>query len=228
MREYPLVPLKSTVIFPRNRVNLTIGRDKSVRAVEEAYKTEKQFIAAAQRDADLDDPAPDDIFDTGTLVDILQYQPQQDGTIQITVEGARRVRVKQWVEREPYLRVAATRPAEPAPAGAQADALVRFAVNLFERYAQLNRRFSADDIAAATAHQAPGRLADTLAAHVLSDYKGQQALLEVLDPLARLEKLTVALGNEIEILELEAKIRQRVRQQVDKNQKEYYLKEQLR
>jgi ATP-dependent Lon protease len=228
MREYPLVPLKSTVIFPRNRVNLTIGRDKSVRAVEEAFKLEKQLIAAAQRDADLDDPAPEDIFDIGTLVDILQFQPQQDGTIQITVEGVRRVRVKQWLERDPYLRVAATRPAEPAPTGAQADALVRYASTLFERYAQLNRRFSADDVAAATALQVPGRLADTLAANVVNDYKGQQALLEIFDPLARLEKLTVTLGNEIEILELEAKIRQRVRQQVDKNQKEYYLKEQLR
>jgi ATP-dependent Lon protease len=228
MREYPLVPLKSTVIFPRNRVTLTIGRDKSIRAVEAAFKSEKQLVAAAQRDADLDDPTPEDIFDTGTLVEILQLQPQQDGTIQITVEGVRRVRIKHWLERDPFLRVGATRPAEPAPTGAQADALVRYASTLFERFAQLNRRFSAEDVAAATAQQVPGRLADALAANVVNDYKGQQALLELFDPLARLEKLTVTLGNEIEILELEAKIRQRVRQQVDKNQKEYYLKEQLR
>ncbi|HEX9058358.1 MAG TPA: endopeptidase La [Ktedonobacterales bacterium] len=228
MREYPLVPLKNTVIFPRTRVNLTIGRDKSVRAVEEAYKAEKQFIAAAQREPDLDDPAPDEIYDTATLVDIVQYQPQQDGTIQISVEGVRRVRVKQFVERDPYLRVAATRPAEPNPTGPQADALVRYAVSLFERYSQLNRRFSAEDIASVTGLRTPSRLADMLAAHVINDYKVQQQLLEINDPLARLEKITVALGNEIEILELEAKIRQRVRQQVDKNQKEYYLKEQLR
>lgn len=228
MREYPLVPLKNTVIFPRTRVNLTIGREKSVRAVEEAYKADKQFIAAAQRDADLDDPAPEEIFDTATLVEIAQYQPQQDGTIQISVEGVRRVHVKRWIEREPFLRVAATRPNESNPTGAQADALVRYAINLFERYSQLNRRFSAEDIAAVTATHVPSKLADMLGAHVINDYKVQQQLLETTDPLVRLEKITVSLGNEIEILELEAKIRQRVRQQVDKNQKEYYLKEQLR
>jgi ATP-dependent Lon protease len=228
MREYPLVPLKNTVIFPRTRVNLTIGRDKSVRAVEEAHKADKQFIVSAQREADLDDPSPEEIYDTGTLVEIAQYQPQQDGTIQISVEGLRRIHVKQWIERDPYLRVAATRPAEPNPTGPQADALARYAVSLFERYAQLNRRFSADDIAAVTGLQSPSRLSDMLAAHVVSDYKVQQQLLETADPLARLERITVQLGNEIEILELEAKIRQRVRQQVDKNQKEYYLKEQLR
>src|SRR5579859_6695974 len=166
MREYPLVPLKNTVIFPRTRVNLTIGRDKSVRAVEEAYKADKQFIAAAQRDPDLDDPAPAEIFDTATLVEIVQYQPQQDGTIQISVEGVRRVHVKQWIERDPYLRVAAVRPAEPSATSPQADALVRYAVNLFERYAQLNRRFSAEDIASVTALRTASRLADMLAAHV--------------------------------------------------------------
>ena len=228
MREYPLVPLKSTVIFPRTRVNLTIGRDKSVRAVEEAYKAEKHFVAAAQRDADLDDPAPEEIFDIATLVEIVHYLPQQDGTIQITVEGVRRVQIREWVERELYLRVAATRLTEVGPSGAQADALVRYAISLFERFAQLNRRFTPEDIASVTALRAPGRLADMLAAHVVNDYKVQQQLLETTDALARLEKITVALGNEIEILEIEAKIRQRVRQQVDKNQKEYYLKEQLR
>jgi ATP-dependent Lon protease len=228
MREYPLVPLKSTVIFPRTRVNLTIGRDKSVRAVEEAYKADKHFIAAAQRDSDLDDPSPEEIFETGTLVEIVHYLPQQDGTIQITVEGVRRMLIRDWVERELYLRVAATRVTETSPAGTQAEALVRYAISLFERFAQLNRRFTPEDIASVTALQLPGRLADMLAAHVVNDYKAQQQLLEIPDALARLEKITVALGNEIEILELEAKIRQRVRQQVDKNQKEYYLKEQLR
>ena len=228
MREYPVVPLKNTVIFPRTRVNLTIGRDKSIRAVEEAHRTGSQFIAAAQREEALDDPTPDDIYSTATLVEIVSYQPQPDGTIQISVEGLRRVHIKEWIERDPYLRVAATRPNEPNPTGAQADALVRYAINLFERYAQLNRRFTAEDVTAVTTLRAPGRLSDMLAAHVVGDYRNQQDLLEMTDPLARLEKITVTLGNEIEILELEAKIRQRVRQQVDKNQKEYYLKEQLR
>jgi ATP-dependent Lon protease len=120
------------------------------------------------------------------------------------------------------------KPIEPTASGTQVEALARHATSLFEKYAQLNRRFSNEDISSVIALKNPARLADVLAAHVVSDHVAQMDLLETLDPSDRLEKICVALGNEIEILELEAKIRQRVRQQVDKNQKEYYLKEQLR
>ncbi len=226
-RSYPLVPLKNTVVFPRTRVTLTIGREKSIRAVEEALVEDRQFIAGTQCKAELDDPQPEDIFPTATLVDIVSHQ-RQDGTIQLVVEGARRVKIVEYAETDPFLKAVAVIPIEPTAAGVQAEALVRHATSLFEKYAQLNRRFSNEDISSVIALKNPSRLADVLAAHVVTDHMAQMDLLETLDPTDRLEKICVTLGNEIEILELESKIRQRVRQQVDKNQKEYYLKEQLR
>jgi ATP-dependent Lon protease len=229
IRSYPLVPLKNTVVFPRTRVTLTIGREKSIRAVEEALTGDRQFIAATQCKAELDDPQPDDIFPTATLVDIISYQRQtQENTIQLVVEGARRVKIVEYEEQEPFLKAAVTKPIEPSPSGPQTEALVRHAISLFEKFAQLNRRFSNEDISSVINLKSPARLADVLAAHVVNEHTTQMDLLETIDPLDRLEKICVVLGNEIEVLELEAKIRQRVRQQVDKNQKEYYLKEQLR
>jgi ATP-dependent Lon protease len=226
---YPLVPLKNTVVFPRTRVTLTIGREKSVRAVEEAILADRQFIAATQCKAEVDDPQPDDIYPTATLVDIISFQRQaQDNTIQLVVEGARRVKILQYLETEPFFKAEVQKPVEPTPSGPQAEALIRHAISLFEKYAQLNRRFSNEDIASVITLKSAARLADVLSAHVVSEHLTQLDLLETIDPLERLEKICVVLGNEIEVLELEAKIRQRVRQQVDKNQKEYYLKEQLR
>jgi ATP-dependent Lon protease len=228
-RSYPLVPLKNTVVFPRTRVTLTIGREKSIRAVEEALANDRQFIAATQTKAELDDPQPDDIHSTATLVDIISFQRQaQENTIQLVVEGVRRVKIVQYGETEPFLKAEVHKPVEPTPSGPQAEALVRHAISLFEKYAQLNRRFSNEDITSVISLKNPARLADVLSAHVVNEHLTQLDLLETLDPLDRLEKICVVLGNEIEVLELEAKIRQRVRQQVDKNQKEYYLKEQLR
>jgi ATP-dependent Lon protease len=228
-RSYPLVPLKNTVVFPRTRVTLTIGREKSIRAVEEALANDRQFIAATQTKAELDDPQPDDIYPTATLVDIISFQRQvQDNTIQLVVEGSKRVKIVQYGETEPFLKAEVHKPVEPIPSGAQSEALVRHAISLFEKYAQLNRRFSNEDISSVISLKNPARLADVLSAHVVNEHTTQLDLLETLDPLDRLEKICVVLGNEIEVLELEAKIRQRVRQQVDKNQKEYYLKEQLR
>src|SRR5439155_14872962 len=131
-------------------------------------------------------------------------------------------------ELEPYLRVLITTPEEIHTRDPQADALVRHATNLFERYAQLNRRFSVEDINSIVAIKTPARLSDMLAAHLVTDAQQQQDLLETFDSLARLEKVCVIMGNEIEILELEATIRSRVRSQVDRTQKEFYLREQLR
>ncbi|MGZ3666103.1 MAG: endopeptidase La [Ktedonobacterales bacterium] len=227
-REYPLVPLKNTVIFPGARVTLNIGREKSIQAVTEARNANKRFVATAQREADRDQPGPDDVYAVGTLVEITQFETQSDNTVQVIVVGVARARLLDWTARDPYLRVAVEELYETAEEGPQAMALVRHAHSLFERFTHLSRRFSADDIASVTPVQSAGPLADTLASHVLADYAQQQDLLETLEPLNRLEKICVTLGNEIEILELENKIRQRVRQQVDKNQREYYLKEQLR
>ncbi len=229
-REYPLVPLKNTVIFPDMRVTLTIGRDKSVLAIREAAAAGegKRFVVSAQRQGEIESPGPDDVFPVGTLVELKQHEAQGDNTLQVVVEGVARVRIEQWVAREPHLRVAVEELPTLEAGSSQAAALVRHTQALFERFAQLSRRFNADDIATIARIERPGELADTLAGHIYGDFLPQQDLLETLDSLARLEKICVTLGNEIEILELENKIRQKVRQQVDKNQREYYLKEQLR
>ncbi len=227
-QSYPLVPLKNTVIFPGARVTLNIAREKSIQAIQAANKAGRRFVASAQRQADLDLPGPDDVFDIGTLVEIAQHDVQGDNTIQVVVDGIARVRIASWEAEEPFLRIGTEEVQEPQATGPQAAALVRHAHSLFDRFSHLSRRFNADDIASVAQVHTAGRLADTLAGHVVADHAQQQELLETVDPLNRLEKICVSLGNEIEILELENKIRQRVRQQVDKNQREYYLKEQLR
>ncbi len=226
---YPLVALKNMVVFPRTRMTLAVAREKSVRAVEEAMmQPEHLLVAASQHDPDIDDPQSKDIYSTGTLVEITTMHQQPDGSYQLLLSGVRRVQIEDYDELEPFLRVSITTPQEIQVRGPQADALVRHATNLFERYAQLNRRFSVEDINSIVALKTAARLSDMLAAHLVTDPEQQQELLEALDPLARLEKICVIMGNEIEILELEATIRSRVRSQVDRTQKEFYLREQLR
>ncbi|GHO93270.1 Lon protease [Reticulibacter mediterranei] len=226
---YPLVALKNLVAFPHNRLALPIAREKSVRAIEEAMmRPDRLLIAATQRSAEIDDPQPQDIYDIGTLVEVSTMHRQQDGSLQVLVRGINRVHVDEYQEAEPFLRVLVSSTTETQVKGPQADALVRHATSLFERYAQLSRRFSVEDINSIVALKTATRLSDTLAAHIVTDMQQQQDLLETFDPLERLEKICVIIGNEIEILELETTIRSRVRSQVDRTQKEFYLREQLR
>ncbi len=221
--------LKNMVVFPRTRTTLGIAREKSVRAVEEAMmQPEHILIAASQHDPEVDDPEPKDIYSTGALVEIATIHQQQDGSMQILLNGLRRVHINAYLDLEPFMRVSVNIPQEPQSRGPQVDALVRHATSLFERYAQLNRRFSVEDITSLVSIKTSARLSDMLAAHVVTDPHQQQDLLETLDPLERLEKICVIMGNEIEILELESTIRSRVRSQVDRTQKEFYLREQLR
>ncbi len=229
LTSYPLVALKNMIVFPRTRITLSMQREKSIRAVEEALmQPEHVLITASQQDPDIEDPQPKDIYRFGTLVEITTMHRQQDGSFQVLFNGLRRVQIDEFVEQEPFMRVAVSRLQEAQQQGAQADAVVRHATNLFERYAQLNRRFSVEDINSIVGIKTATRLSDMLAAHLVTDPQQQQDLLETLDPLARLEKVCVIMGNEIEILELESTIRSRVRSQVDRTQKEFYLREQLR
>src|SRR6266568_222712 len=226
---YPLVALKNMVVFPRTRMTLAIAREKSVRAVEEAMmRPDRALITACQRDPDIEDPQPKYIYPIGALVEITTMHRQHDGSLQVLLSGIRRVKIEEYLDLEPFIRVRMNVPQESQARGPQSDALVRHATNLFERYAQLNRRFSVEDINSIVGIKTPARLSDMLAAHLVTNPQQQQDLLETLDPLERLEKICVIMGNEIEILELEATIRSRVRSQVDRTQKEYYLREQLR
>jgi len=172
------------------------------------------------------------LCEIATLATIKRFEEQTDDCVEVTIEGVRRVGVEDWYKDSPYPRIATSQVAEETNANGDAPtmakALVRHAHALFEQLAQLSRRYAAEDIAAIKANQTPGRLADLLAAQLAPEAPQQWELLSTLDPLARLESVCVIMGNEIETLELENKIRQKVRQQVEKNQREYYLKEQLR
>ncbi|HYU71971.1 MAG TPA: endopeptidase La [Ktedonobacteraceae bacterium] len=226
---YPLVALKNMVVFPRTRMTLAIAREKSVRAIEEAMmRPDHTLITASQHNPDIDDPQPKDIYPIGALVEITTMHRQHDGSLQVLLSGIRRVKIEEYLDLEPFIRVRMNVPQESQARGPQSDALVRHGTNLFERYAQLNRRFSVEDINSIVGIKTPARLSDMLAAHLVTNPQQQQDLLETLDPLERLEKICVIMGNEIEILELEATIRSRVRSQVDRTQKEFYLREQLR
>jgi ATP-dependent Lon protease len=226
---YPLVALKNLVAFPHNRLALPIAREKSVRAIEEAMmRPDRLLITATQRSAEIEDPQSQDLYSVGTLVEVSTMHRQQDGSLQVLVRGISRITVEEYLDFEPFIRVTVTTTAEPQVKNPQADALVRHATNLFERYAQLSRRFSVEDINSIVVLKTPARLSDTLAAHLVTDMVQQQDLLETIDPLERLEKICVIMGNEIEILELETVIRSKVRSQVDRTQKEFYLREQLR
>ncbi|MEO8953753.1 MAG: endopeptidase La, partial [Ktedonobacteraceae bacterium] len=226
---YPLVALKNMVVFPRTRMTLAIAREKSVRAIEEAMmRPDRALVTASQIDPDIEDPQPKDIYQAGAMVEITTMHRQQDGSLQVLLSGIQRVRIAEYLDFEPFIRVSVDTPPEPQARGPQADAVVRHATNLFEHYAQLNRRFSVEDINSIVAIKTAARLSDMLAAHLVTDTQQQQDLLDTLDPLERLEKICVIMGNEIEILELEATIRNRVRSQVDHTQKEFYLREQLR
>jgi ATP-dependent Lon protease len=226
---YPLVTLKNIVAFPHNRHALNIAREKTVRAVEEAMmRPDRMLITATQRNAEIDDPQPKDIYSIGTLAEVTTMHRQHDGSLQVLVRGVSRVQIEEYQDFEPFIRVRVSIQPEGQSKGSQSDAFVRHATHLFERYAQLNRRFSAEDINSIVAIKTPARLSDTLAAHLVTDLEQQQDLLETFDPMERLEKICVIMGNEIEILELETTIRSRVRSQVDRTQKEFYLREQLR
>lgn len=227
--EYPLVALVSIVAFPHNKQALPIAREKTVRAIEEAMlRPDHSLIAATQRNVDIDDPQPSDIFPTATLVEVKTMYRQSDGSIQVVLNGLSRVQIEEFLDTDPFLRVKVAICDDTQVNGPQADALVHHATSLFERYAQLNRRFSVEDIKPIVALKTPARLADTLAAHLITQFEQQQELLETFDPMERLEKICVIMGNDIEVLELEETIRKRVRSQVDQSQKEFYLREQMR
>jgi ATP-dependent Lon protease len=226
---YPLVALKNMVVFPRTRMTLTIARERSVRAVEEAMmQSDRWLVVSAQREPNIDDPQPKDIYPCGTLVEISTMHRQQDGSLQVLFNGLKRILIEEYLDLEPFVRVSVSRFEEKVQQSPQVDAVVRHATSLFERYAQLNRRFSVEDINSIVAIKNAASLSDMLAAHLVTDPLQQQDLLETLSALERLEKICVIMGNEIEILELESTIRSRVRSQVDRTQKEFYLREQLR
>lgn len=226
--ELPLIPLRNMVVFPQMIVPLFIGRNKSIKALEDTLAKEKMVIFASQKNEEAEEPGPRDICAIGTLSEIVQMLALPDGTTKILVEGICRVRIEKFTQETPYYRVAISRVPEPEEFSAEAEALVRVVIKQFEDYVKLNRRIPSETLMSIINVDNPGRLADLISSYLTLKVEEKQAILEALTVEKRLKKLSEVLDKEIEVLNVEKKLQGKVRKQIEKVQKEYYLKEKLR
>ncbi len=226
----PVLPLRDVVVYPHMAIPLFVGREKSVRALTAAMQDDKRILLIAQKSADTDEPGVDDLYSVGTLASILQMLRLPDGTVKVLVEGGQRAEVIKVTEPGDHL-VASFEPlSEPESSinEHEIDALMRSAVSTFEQYAKLNKKVPAELLPSLTAMDAAGRLADTIAAHLSLKLEDKQKVLEAADAKTRLELVLAQMEGEIDVLQIEKKIRGRVKQQMEKNQREYYLNEQMK
>ncbi len=224
----PLLALRDIIIFPQMVVPLFVGREKSVRALEEAERQKKPIMLAAQRDAKTNNPGPNDIFDVGTLGDIMQMMKLADGTVKVLVEGKRRARITKYVESDSYFLVDIAELPEFVDMNAELKALIRSVKSSFETYVKLGKKISPEMIHQIHAIEDPFRLADAVIVHLNIKVEEKQDILETDNASERLEKIFGHMKSEIEILQVEKRIRTRVKKQMEKTQKEYYLNEQMR
>ncbi|MCK5771593.1 endopeptidase La [Algiphilus sp.] len=226
----PVLPLRDVVVYPHMAIPLFVGREKSIRALSAAMQDDKRILLVAQRTADKDDPGADDIYEVGTLASVLQMLKLPDGTVKVLVEGAQRARIRELQTGDDYLQaeIEMLEEDDSASEGRETDALMRSTVALFEQYIKLNKKVPAELLPSLSAMDQPGRLADTIAAHLNLKLEDKQAVLEVGGAHARLEHVLAALEGEIDTLQIEKKIRGRVKSQMEKSQREYYLNEQMK
>ncbi len=227
-RVLPLIPLRDVVVFPHMVIPLFVGRDKSIAALEEAMAGDRDILLASQREARVNEPTPSDIHTVGTVGSIIQLLKLPDGTVKVLVEGRCRANLKGYLADDRYFLVRIQELPEAAPRGVEASALMRSVVEGFSEYVKMNRKLPSELVSSAQAIDDPGRLADTIAAHLAIKTTVKQELLEDQDPVTRLQKLYELMKGETEVLELEHKIKRRVKKQMEKTQKEYYLNEQMK
>ena len=226
----PLLPLRGMVVFPYVVEPLDVGREKSIGAIEEAMVHDRLIVLVAQKEAKVNEPAPDQIYSIGVIAEIKQLVKLPEA-IRVLVEGIARVRIKGFIQEEPYYRVQVQRLREDSAGTTEIEALMRNVVNQFEQYVKLSKNTPPEVLLSITNIEEPGRLADTIASHLSSPsikIEDRQELLQAVEPKNRLERLCMMLMREIEILEMERKIQIRVRKQMEKTQKEYYLREQMK
>ncbi|MCP9760351.1 endopeptidase La [Aquitalea sp. S1-19] len=224
----PLLPLRDVVVFPHMVIPLFVGRAKSIRALEVAMDEGKQILLVAQRSASKDEPAPEDLYEIGTVASVLQMLKLPDGTVKVLVEGRQRAYVKDVREEEDCF-VATVSPVAPEPADStEVEAMRRALLNQFEQYVKLNKKIPPEVMTSLAGIEQAGRLADTVVAHLPLKIEQKQEVLEILEVQARLEHLLSQLEGEIDILQVEKRIRGRVKRQMEKSQREYYLNEQVK
>lgn len=224
----PMLPLRDVVVFPQMVIPLFVGRERSILALEQAMAQQKQIVLVAQKDAACDDPGPDDVYNVGTLASVLQMLKLPDGTVKVLVEGAKRVNIQTVSEIDGYYVAQYTAiPAVPIDKS-EAEALVRALNSQFEKYVASSKKVPAEVVTTVAGIEEAGRLADTVATHMVMALGEKQAILEVNDTKERIERLLVLMESELDAADVEQKIRGRVKKQMEKSQREYYLNEQMK
>ncbi len=225
---YPVLPLRDIVVFPHMIVPLFVGREKSVRALEDVMKDDKQILLVAQKNASQDDPSPNDIYNVGTVGTVLQLLKLPDGTVKVLVEGGSRAKITAFTENEAFFQAYAEVVPEPKEDSKDLEALARSVVSQFEQYIKLNKKIPPEVLVSLNQIEDPSKLADTVASHLALKISDKQELLETERVGARLERAYSYMESEIGVLQVEKRIRNRVKRQMEKTQREYYLNEQLK
>jgi ATP-dependent Lon protease len=225
----PVLPLRDVVVYPHMVIPLFVGREKSILALDSAMRDNKQILLVAQKEAEVDDPEFDDLYRVGTLSNILQLLKLPDGTVKVLVEGAERSRVEKYRVVDKYFTAAVSPLADQLSVDEQElEVLIRTVINTFDQYVKLNKRIPPEVLNSLAGIDDPSRMADTIAAHMTIKIEDKQSVLESPEVTARLERLMTLMESEVDMLEMEKRIRGRVKQQMEKNQREYYLNEQMK
>jgi len=224
----PLLPLRELIVFPHEVYPIFVGRQKSIKALEAAETSKKPILLAAQKDARVSDPGPDDIYSVGTLGVVVQLLRLPDGTVKALLEGKKRARVVRYVSQDDYFQVEAEEIEEGCERTTEVEALMRSVNTTFDNYVRLNKKIPPEMVTSIAAVDDPAYLSDKLVGHLGIKLEDKQSLLECTNPAERLERILGYMRSELEILEVEKRIRSRVKKQMEKTQKEYYLNEQMR
>ena len=225
----PVLPLRDVVVYPHMVIPLFVGREKSIKALDAAMADNKQILLVAQKSADVDEPQTKDLYDIGTLASILQLLKLPDGTVKVLVEGGERAAISEVFSDQEFFS-ANIEPAEDVIElpEREMDVLMRSATTLFDQYVKLNKKVPPEVLTSLASIDEPSRLADTMAAHMALKLDEKQHVLEMFDVRERLEHLMALMEGENDILQMEKRIRGRVKRQMEKNQREYYLNEQMK
>ncbi|MCK5547061.1 MAG: LON peptidase substrate-binding domain-containing protein, partial [Rhodospirillaceae bacterium] len=219
----PVLPLRDIVVFPHMIVPLFVGREKSVLALEDVMREDKQILLVAQKNAAQDDPQAEDIYNVGTISTVLQLLKLPDGTVKVLVEGGQRAIVNKFDESQPFFQASIDVIDEPLGEAQEMEALSRSVVSEFEQYIKLNKKIPPEALVSINQIEDPSKLADTVASHLALKISDKQELLEIKSVAERLERVYSYMEGEIGVLQVEKKIRNRVKRQMEKTQREYYL-----
>src|SRR5690606_31012664 len=227
-RRIPLLPLRGLLVYPSMVLHLDVGREKSIRALERAMVEDQNILLVSQAEVNIETPLEEDIFRVGTISKVKQMLKLPNGTIRVLAEGLLRAEIVDYVNNDEYYEVLVKELPEPTEQSSAIDALMRSVLSQFENYVSLSKKITAETYAAVSDIDDAGRLADVITSHLSLKIKDKQLILETVDVEKRLEALLELLNNEREVLEMERQINSRVKKQMEKTQKEYYLREQMK